>query len=250
MCEISSFFHPPVCFWLRNNLPAIQRCSDPRIPKHFTKMTLYRKRAELCPLSWITEHIMFYNINYNVFSTHEMLTNKYLVESDVQLTPCLRPGLILDSWELLRKQPGNGAGSLSGAWLQRCFLLQHHTGLLLAEAAAGPAPDGWCSLWMPKMRDSAVLVSFWFIWALFVSCPPLTRSMKLPSITLTSSDAGPWCKTKHRLFTTSKDPQLGEFLLWKIKLIIQILFVPPAFNRLRNSLEVSVILQLLCNWFS
>lgn len=83
-CEISSFFHPPVWFWLRNNLPAIQRCSDPSIPKHFTNITLYRKRAELCPPSWITEHIIFYNIDYNVFSAHEMLTNKYLVEGVVQ----------------------------------------------------------------------------------------------------------------------------------------------------------------------
>lgn len=84
MCQISSFFHPPVCFWFRNNLPALQRCSDLRIPKHSTNITLYRKRAELYPLSWITEHIISYNTNYNVFSTQEMLTNKYLVESDVQ----------------------------------------------------------------------------------------------------------------------------------------------------------------------
>lgn len=148
------------------------------------------------------------------------------------------------------KETGNGAGGLTEARLQRCFVLQKHTGLSLAEAAAGPAPDGWCGHSVPKVRDFAVLVSFWYIWALIVSCLPLIRCMKLPSITLTYSDAGPWCKTKHRPFIINKHPQLREFLSWKMKLIIQTLLVPPAFKRLRNSLEVFVILQLLCNWFS
>lgn len=190
MCEISSFFHPPVCFWLRNNLPAIQRCSDPRIPKHFTKITLYRKRAELCPLSQITEHIMFYNINYNVFSTHEMLTNKYLVESDVQLTPCLRPGLILDSWELLRKQPGNGAGSLSEAWLQRCFFAATPHRAVIGRGSSWSSP--WWVMQPLSAKDEGLCsFSFFLVYLSSVCLLPSSHQKHETAINYTDF---PWCR--------------------------------------------------------
>lgn len=142
----TSFFHPPACCWLPLSL-----CSA-EDPREVTNAKLHREHTKIKKAKQTTKkyeirvqpHVMGYWNIYMGSVTRKMSTNKHWVEGQVQAmlawsTHCARGwcqgcehGLMAVAKETVLEM---GLEFLSEGWLQRWFVLQKHTRLILTKAA-------------------------------------------------------------------------------------------------------------------
>lgn len=142
----TSFFHPPACCWLPLSL-----CSA-EDPREVTNAKLHREHTKIKKAKQTTKKyeirvqppVMGYWNIYMGSVTRKMSTNKHWVEGQVQAmlawsTPCAsgwcqgcEHGLMAVAKETVLEM---GLEFLSEGWLQRWFVLQKHTRLILTKAA-------------------------------------------------------------------------------------------------------------------